>query len=329
MPPDSKVAADMTPLLEQSAGQEGRIGLSDASRPEAELGIVVAGRLSPNGRVMALLDAVEPAVKIFDRKGNYLGGFGRADRDRGIFRNSPVLALSDSLVLVSDPSSDRMAAFGFDGRLLALIDSIPFDPLAATSMKNGMWLFYGPSKAPAEQSTASWLHCASLSGSRLAHVSSAYPAPASAKARYGGVQGIVRNGEGATVYDRYAKSPVMLHVECPLTGTISVTQEAVHATTPASQEGQRGGAFAGIGYVGEHVVLGRARAGSTELTALNVNGRSVAYRNTVLILDGPSGDALMLLVSNPMPHVLLVRDSLLNLTMLSSDTRYPRSGARE
>jgi hypothetical protein len=165
-------------VLEHGVHSNVRAGIS-ARTAEDELGVVMGARVSPDGRWIAVLDAVRPRVKVIggadplaqsfhvDRGTSALEEADNVDQlsDSSAIasfvaaRVRPVIAISNQRLLVMWPDSIGNAQF-FDltGRPMSNIGGVDFTPISATAITDTTWLVYGPSSAKIRgQST--WIHC--------------------------------------------------------------------------------------------------------------------------------------------------------------------------
>ena len=159
-----------------SAEVAGEAIIQPARTADDELGVILGARVSPNGRWIAIVDAAHPRVKVI--AANSVAAAFHVDRDTvridvsNIDRLSdssataafaasmvrPVVAISNTRLLVFWPDSAKGIFYDLAGRPIELMDSLPFFPIAATAVSDSTWLVYGPSLKPSKDG-ASWVHC--------------------------------------------------------------------------------------------------------------------------------------------------------------------------
>jgi hypothetical protein len=146
-----------------AARARSRVGSRGAARSAGvALGVVATARISPDARWIAVVDRATPHVKVIDSAGTVRAlGFAR-DSSRGV---TPVLAVSNSRLLVMWPDSDEAGLYDLRGEFIARVPALGFAPLSATAISDSVWLVYGPSDAR-PKGRATWMHCLHVSTSR-------------------------------------------------------------------------------------------------------------------------------------------------------------------
>jgi hypothetical protein len=143
-----------------------------ARTPRGEFGIIDAARLSPNGRWIAVVDQTAPYVKVVNDSGVTSAVIQLTPGLRGEQMLWPIVAISNSSVLVFRPELREAQFFDLQGRLERTVAGIDFLPLTATAVNDSVWFVYGPS-SQRDDGKANWVHCL-YSTSRSPRWTSAY-----------------------------------------------------------------------------------------------------------------------------------------------------------
>jgi len=106
---------------------------------------------------LAVVDEVPPNVKVFDASGIVTATL-HFDRDTSAEYVAPVVAISNTRLLVARPDLRRVELYDHQGTWQSTIHGMGFTPEAATALSDSTWLIYGPS-GDGTDGVATWVHC--------------------------------------------------------------------------------------------------------------------------------------------------------------------------
>jgi hypothetical protein len=120
------------------------------------LGVVRAARMSPDGRLIAVLDDVAPTVKLLE--GRHVVFALHTPGDTTDEYELPVIALSNRQLLVLDADPSANALYEWRTHTHTTIPAPDFVPMSATALSDSAWVAYGPSpQQPGGR--VRWIHC--------------------------------------------------------------------------------------------------------------------------------------------------------------------------
>ncbi len=305
--------------LEQTAIRT-RFGLEPQTLPTAELGILHAGRISPDGESIVLLDAMEHYIKVFRRDGTLRSSFGQEGAGPGKLRRPSAIAVSDEEILVITGGSGQISIFGYDGNLLR---TIPHQGsfIEATAACGSGWVIYGPigkSSRSSEPEVAVWLHLITRSEDGSYLLTSAFSDSLPKTLRYRAGNRIIAIKDGAIVHHDGRNRSMLLRVRCPdAAGEFRV--EPLSSGRPNPNLNSHGQTFVlspdnpqmGIAAVSDMIAVADIVSGTSALTRIQLLKGVAAARELWLdqpymLLDSRPDVGVLLSSNEPVPQALLV-----------------------
>lgn len=306
----------------RASGQRRLIDIPMSGRdPDGSMTYVVAGRVTPSGNHVVLLDAQPPFIKVFRRSGELRSAF--LPRGGGPVESRGLLAIAvsgDSLVLTVDIKG-RLRTFDLDGRLRQHIPNFPIPVIAATSACDGEWLMYGPRRTPA--GTVQWLHRLAIGSGTDAVVSMVEAPPAGDGVWPAPADGMAVTRDGAVVGHNAGGAPAVIRHACGASeGLLAETERSPEKGMVPRRSGNammtsvgpgarmRGG----IAVAGSRIVVSElvnADGGDGEHSDFHVVGTRLPGRRVpghVVLLDSRPGTGVLLRTDEEDGRVFLLSE---------------------
>ncbi len=185
-----------------------------------EVGVPVAGAVSPSGTQIAILDAVAPHLRLLDRNGQprdaYLGDTLTSTQPRPSLSS---IGLGEKTALVGDAAARALLLIDLTTHHVQLADSLGIRPFGALAFTDSTFVVYGPDAGDGESAQPRWFHCVSWSTrsgerSRPRIRSSEALATHYDSVRTQMTASLSRVGESALMIHRTAEGPVLVRVGC-------------------------------------------------------------------------------------------------------------------
>jgi hypothetical protein len=287
------------------------IGLHDVVPLEAEIGVVRSGRITSDGGVI-LVDYLEPFVRVFDRNGQYLMGFGRNGHRIGEYEDLTVAAASDSFLLTADKALRKIEVRRRDGSFVQSLDRIPLVPLSGVALGPRTWLLYGPSSEGV--GNHDWLHCLKLVDGH-AEWFSGYSVTQKNEAVLSQAPTVTAVGGIAVIALRLERDSLLLEAQCDAQAVRVVKREPL--TAVVLNDSGKGNAEAaqilGLAAVSDGVVFSVLQNRQIGLRVHRSHVTSIGNTLTqdLIVLDGQPTRGILILQSDPVPHVFVLSDTAL------------------
>lgn len=305
------------------------IGLGQDTTRRATLGIIVAARVTDDGRHVVVLDGVPPFVKVFDRHGRLRSAFLEKGGGPQEMNGPAALATSPgSTILVADYRR-RISVYDLDGRLLHQASLVEFLPLAAASACDGGWLIYGPKFQDGSYRKATWLHRVRFHADTL-QVLSAFPDSMPTDGiGVGRPYGMVSTGDEVVVRHDLGTRPSILTWSCKEPGPRvtplprSAGKNRVRTGSPGRPQRveigarvQTGLAALGSGFVQADLAVAKTPRESATILEMTRDGRSrrISVPGFYVLRDSRPGVGVLVESEDPVPQLFLLgEDTFLGL----------------
>jgi hypothetical protein len=280
------------------------IGGDEPILPEAELGVVLGGRISPDGQAVALLDAVDPFIKMYFPADGRLLAFGNRGSGPGEIRDPTAIAISNEAVLVADRELGRLTLFSHAGSALWTA-TYPHLVLAAVAHCNG-WLLYGPHLGRSE--TAPWLHyIAPLPQGQYTQLSLLEDSvPTSVGV--GKFANMVRGADGAVL--RHETGGTSRVIERFCSGAIRTIASSEGGDKEPAYMHQANAPAVGIGHVSSLLTIADLVLHGGVRTRIQIVGGESVHTlfldKPYILLDSDATDGMLFFTDDPLPIVYLV-----------------------
>jgi hypothetical protein len=322
------------------------MGRGDSGAPGGEIANATGARISPDGRVIAVLDRDPPFVKLFDREGKLTASFLGRGQGPGEAMHPVTVAVSDSLIVVADIGAEQLLLFDHQGRFQRAMKPIAFMPLAAVAACAGDWVFYGPA---ATHGRANWIHRVRLSAAEgPVMIGSVFEDTVPEIIGFGKPYGLVATDSGAIARHDQPDTRTIVDIACE-EGSVGLrvttaTRRAVggekpktrvvESADPAGGDGMVVGMHssitlgadpqkqpAGVGLVDGHLLVAdglmRLSLGDVAFTTrfelgTDASARQVVVDGLYVIYDSRRGIGTLVGTSDPTPNLFIVRDDALS-----------------
>lgn len=322
IPPPPSVASavsEVLRVLSVDSGRVGVVGLEPAPDSAGELGIILAGKLSPNAGTIVLLDAVHPQIKVYEARGRLLHAWQPPgfDRDRG--PDITTLAVSDSTILLASFGKKTVGLYSHSGRIVHHPEALSINVLAGIALTNGWWLLYGPRSG--EELRRPWIHCAQLRHGAGAKVESGFPEIVRGSFGIGFPYSLTAMGNSAIVEHRRPDGgATFVRATCggnamPSGLSVQVLADSFAGTPYQNQHGPH--LLAGMAAVGNSwLIMSQSMDGGVGRTLLRMRDpfgrerRVAEFATSLSVLDSRQGHGLLIGAVDPWPHVLFIPHAL-------------------
>jgi hypothetical protein len=319
IPPVTSAASEVSRVLTADSGTVGVVGLEPAPDSAGELGVILAGKLSPNPGTIVLLDAVHPQIKVYEARGRLLHAWQPAgfDRDRG--SGATTLAVSDSAILLASFGEKTVGLYTHSGGIIHYPEALSINVLAGVALTNGWWLLYGPRSG--NELRRQWIHCAKLRHGAGAKVESGFSETVGGGFGIGFPYSLTAMGNSAIVEHRRPDGGVaFVRATCGDDGvqsglSVQVLANSFAGTPYRDQHGPH--LPAGMAALGNSwLIMSQsmdAGAGRTLLRMRDPSGRErrvAEFATSISLLDSRQGHGLLIGAADPWPHVLFIPHAL-------------------
>lgn len=309
-------------LLSGNDDHVARAGLSAPSEVDARgiIGVVLGARIVARGRMLAVLDAMPPFVKIYSWDGTVRREFlSRGGAAGEAVTPTAIGILGDTALAVADLTG-RISAFNLDGELL-YSRTYKLRPLSIVGTCGNDWIVYAPRTSGFPDGT-SWLHLipGDLRGEAVPYVTEGRSGLD--QVAFGKAYGVVATETSVSVRHEFGSRPRVFTWSCQ-------SREVIGPAIPLpKREPTRvevnpdglvvGGGRGDLGGVGlavlENGILladlqASASGPETVLTLVtSTSTRAVRVRGAFAIRDSRPGLGVLFQTDSPVPNVFLVSE---------------------
>ncbi len=299
-------------LMPQQDPIIGRPSLVASVPAEAELGSILAARLSPSGGAIAILDGVSPFVKLFSSTGKFLGSLAQVG---AVFVEPPsAIALNDSELLLFTKTGSGVL-FDMENFSIRSMFELPIYPLAAHWFCN-RWLVHGPGRNTKEHNTRAWLWSVDLHSE--ARTTPLFFDADSILPLFSVHAGIVSHGETAVVRHTLSEPRRLLTLRCSRDGQIALVDDSAEMKISSTLENETypvGVArFTPVGHNKQVVLLvdgflSKGRMFTRFQYDVDSVSSSKVFDNLTWLADGNEKVGFLLAQNFPLPQIHLLGSS--------------------
>jgi hypothetical protein len=304
-------------ILADSINYVAAIGRVPPSDPSGELGVIQGARIDVNSKLVAVVDAVSPHLKIFDLNGHYIKGLISTGRGPGEVELPIGPAVSNQDIVVVDARLKRLIMRNANNATVIEATLKNVIPLAAT-FACGDIVVYGPSQALGQ--TADWLRRFRVQEGKLTQIWSGFQDTVPVSVSLGKPQGLIVHDSIIVIrHDRPTESSIQ-YWRCSDVAALSKIAETKLGEIVAPPDDRTPGKElrrvipAGIALVGRYLLTAdlrlRTTGISTHLTLRKESGALLAETilpGQIAIADAVEGGGIVLVRILEVPEVLILR----------------------
>lgn len=345
-PPEALEATSVTELFNNTQAHLFRTRGGGYSSDEAVIARVEGARLSEDGSLAVVLDAVAPYVKTFARNGDPVAAFVATGAGPGEARDPYALGIADSKIMLLH--SGPAIVLTDDGQFVSQKDhqDLGFRPLAVASGCGDQWYFYGPRSLRNDDKRNAWLYRLPVDASE-----NTVPVPVyedtvfPSSIGFGAIEGLIGSDEGVGAYHDHGRPPAVVELSCDdapqasrvagltsllTTGDETVEERSGNQLALSIPTGSR--SFAGIArlngawLLAQHVNTGPDDPSITELSLVTSDSIFRAgVQKYLTIHDSKPGLGVLFSINDLVPRIFLVRED----HVLSAFREVPRANRSE